>query len=479
MVKDIDKFKEELKERNSKKKKKKGFTLVELLAVFVVLAIIAGIAIFYMNNVKTTFTKSVYEQSVKNILTAAQNYYAANADSSFPSNGLSVTDNDLQAENKSSLTGGMIYYNSVTGKLEAKNITSDDYCANGPIDDLIITEGACPSTDLACFTYEDNANNGVTITGFDYSNSACKGFVVVPETIDGKTVNEIGFAAFADVETVDTTDCYATNSSIERSSNIQKGNIKATPLAASGFSSLENNSCFLYTTGYNYSNACSNFYSYNDSSLKFGTLLKNNPVAATLVSASGGSLPCSANYTVTGVTINEKGRALTGIMLPSTITSIDDLAFARTGLTAINFKNLTVLNYIGDSAFAYTDLGTVDLSGLSKLKTIGFEAFLLSNIGVLKINNDNSLSVIRTSAFTMNNIESLDFSGTNNIIHIGAYSFAYNQINSLAINNLVRLSSLWPGAFCDNYFNSDPNVTNLTKVTSSDLSRACLTGNED
>ena len=38
MVKEIDKFKKDMQARN--KKKKKGFTLVELLAVFVILAII-------------------------------------------------------------------------------------------------------------------------------------------------------------------------------------------------------------------------------------------------------------------------------------------------------------------------------------------------------------------------------------------------------------------------------------------------------
>lgn len=476
MTKEIDKFKKELEERNSKKRKKKGFTLVELLAVFVILAIIAGIAIFYMNNVKKTFTVSVYKESVKNLLTAAQNYYSANSETAFPSAGLSIFDDNLAIENKSEYTGGLVFYNSITGKLEAKNVTNSDYCANGPLDNLIINEGVCPSTDLACFSYKVEGD-GVTITNFDYSNSACTGFAVVPSTIENLPVTKIGFAAFADVNKTTPTYCTPSGSSLpSRLSSSNSTNITATPMDIKrGF--LDDPSCFSYTTSYSLSLACpvpSDSSNTQNEKTKVTLLSNAKTMAKTELAVA---MYCSP-YSLEGVKIGENGSKLLGVILPSTITYIDNLAFAKTALTTINISSLTNLTYIGDSSFKYTNLTSLDLSGLRKLKTIGYSAFASSNIKNLKISNLNSLQEIRTGAFYENNIENVDFTGTNNIIHIGYSSFYGNQISSIKINNLTKLYSLWNGAFCNNPFEESsstmPNVSNLDGVSESNLDSACL-----
>ena len=54
----------------------KAFTLVELLAVFIILGIIATIAIVALRGIKVDYEKSTYEESVKSLLTAAQQKYA-------------------------------------------------------------------------------------------------------------------------------------------------------------------------------------------------------------------------------------------------------------------------------------------------------------------------------------------------------------------------------------------------------------------
>ena len=55
-------------------------------------------------------------------------------------------------------------------------------------------------------------------------------------------------------------------------------------------------------------------------------------------------------------------RGLTSVYLPSTVTTIGVGAFTSTGLTSINFEDLTSLETIGASAFASTSLISVDLS---------------------------------------------------------------------------------------------------------------------
>jgi len=142
MVKEIDKFKKELKDRN--KKKKKGFTLVELLAVFVILAIIAGIAINSMDNIKENVAENVYKQSVKSAINAAQNYYSENSNDVSLKSGISIFSKNLSIENQDQYKSGAIVYNDSTGKLEAKNVSDGSYCANGPIDNLKIIAGDCP-----------------------------------------------------------------------------------------------------------------------------------------------------------------------------------------------------------------------------------------------------------------------------------------------------------------------------------------------
>ncbi len=167
--------------------KNKGFTLVELLAVFVILAIIASIVMFSMNNIKSEYAKKVYTESVKNILTAAQNYYTSNVFNDFPTYGMSV--NAFEIENKNQYTSGLIKY--INDKLEAVHVSNGEYCANGTMDNLTVTEGDCgeyylyysngteiyfnPKTGKQCTDYiESNSNtnsNNVCMKWYAFNDS--------------------------------------------------------------------------------------------------------------------------------------------------------------------------------------------------------------------------------------------------------------------------------------------------------------------
>ncbi len=120
-------------------KNKIGFTLVELLAVFIILAIIASIVIFSINSIKKNYSKSIYIESVKNLITATSQYYGNNNYSNFPSEGMNIS--DLEIDNKNQFIIGKIKL--VDDHFTVINVSNGDYCANGKIDNLTITDGDC------------------------------------------------------------------------------------------------------------------------------------------------------------------------------------------------------------------------------------------------------------------------------------------------------------------------------------------------
>jgi len=195
-------------------------------------------------------------------------------------------------------------------------------------------------------------------------------------------------------------------------------------------------------------------------------------------------IPYSTNYVMTNPDSNldyryvgDRGYKITSVAIPSTVTYIDNLAFAKTGLLSVNLNALNDLIYIGDTSFIFTNLSSIDLSGLPKLQTIGFYAFSKSGVESVDLTNISNLKEIRSGAFDYNQISTINFTGSNNIIHIGSEAFSRNQINNIIINNLTNLSSLGYGAFCENPFESNhnyPQVSNLTNIDDPQLGYACL-----
>src|SRR5574344_1937310 len=106
-------------------KKNKGFTLVELLAVFVILAIIAGIAVFSIISIKKESTKSVYIESVKNLITSTNQYYGENNYTNFSSDGMDIK--DLKVDNKKQFISGVIKL--VNDDFIVVDVSNGEYCA--------------------------------------------------------------------------------------------------------------------------------------------------------------------------------------------------------------------------------------------------------------------------------------------------------------------------------------------------------------
>ncbi len=129
---------------------KKGFTLVELLAVLVLLALIAIITVPNILRTTSSTEKKAFTESIKGVLRGVDEYYASIIEGfpleSCPVNNvdgcLSVTNipSAAEIENLEGFTGYII---NNGGTYEAYNITDGVYCANGKRNSLTIRNGNC------------------------------------------------------------------------------------------------------------------------------------------------------------------------------------------------------------------------------------------------------------------------------------------------------------------------------------------------
>lgn len=89
-------------------------------------------------------------------------------------------------------------------------------------------------------------------------------------------------------------------------------------------------------------------------------------------------------------------KKLEDIKLPNSITSIKDAAFTDTGLTKVNWNNLTNLENIAGQVFSKNNnLSVVSLSGCSSLRTIGQYLFLGSrNVITVDLTGCTSLTQV-------------------------------------------------------------------------------------
>lgn len=117
----------------------KGFTLAELLAVIVILAIISLITMPIYNNIINNSKKQVYTDSMHALINELENYVISDISSKYTSE-TSITSLDLELNNHNITTGNFYLNNSF---ITLVNVTNDEYCANGDKNNLVITKGNC------------------------------------------------------------------------------------------------------------------------------------------------------------------------------------------------------------------------------------------------------------------------------------------------------------------------------------------------
>ena len=100
---------------------KKGFTLVEILGVFILLGVIALIAIPSILKMSEEYEYDAFVESAKGILRAAESFHAENDYENFPVGGLKIDDNRLNIKNKEQFEDGLVIYDE------------NNYCLGGGI----------------------------------------------------------------------------------------------------------------------------------------------------------------------------------------------------------------------------------------------------------------------------------------------------------------------------------------------------------
>lgn len=114
---------------------KRGFTLVELLAVIVILSIIGLISVPIITSNIEKSRKSAYRSSVQNAIAAAKEYVSKNMeDNDFPEGGISVTTIKYKTGD---FRSGIIKRNE-DKEIIASNVYNGEYCANGTKNNLIV-----------------------------------------------------------------------------------------------------------------------------------------------------------------------------------------------------------------------------------------------------------------------------------------------------------------------------------------------------
>ena len=141
---------------------KKGFTLVELIAIITLLGLIIVIVVPVTNYIIDKREKDAFKVSVYGLLTAIDEEYASNG-KTFPSGGLNTKNIDIDINNKEQFTKGKIIYKDNT--YYADRISNGKYCISGTRNDLAIVKCsihlvdedlyldysfACPSDEKEC-----------------------------------------------------------------------------------------------------------------------------------------------------------------------------------------------------------------------------------------------------------------------------------------------------------------------------------------
>ena len=119
---------------------KKGFTLIEILAVIVLLGIVAVITSTFITKLIEDSKQKAFSDSVYSAINAYANKEADGGYNGFNDIGeVSVIDLVLQG---SSLKSGTVKRND-DNEIIAVNVTDGRYCANGQKKKLVVTDGTC------------------------------------------------------------------------------------------------------------------------------------------------------------------------------------------------------------------------------------------------------------------------------------------------------------------------------------------------
>ncbi|MEG2601075.1 MAG: prepilin-type N-terminal cleavage/methylation domain-containing protein, partial [Bacilli bacterium] len=145
-------------------KKNMGFTLVELLAVLIILVLISIIIYPRINNIIETNKKKSFLESVKSTIRSYNSYLASE---NYPEIGdIDVTEGTIPTIEKSNWKTGII--SRYGNKTYVENFYDGNFCAYGYEESLGVYRGKCTTTPSACFDFDPASK---TITNYKTSET--------------------------------------------------------------------------------------------------------------------------------------------------------------------------------------------------------------------------------------------------------------------------------------------------------------------
>lgn|SRR5574344_1894863 len=120
---------------------KKGFTLIEVLAVITIIAVLGLITIPIVSRSIEKSKKKAYRETINSIIEAAKLYRANNDYDASTNQNIDVTGELLEYENKTQILSGTIKFQD--GIYIINEIKNENYCAAGTSENFEIYEGEC------------------------------------------------------------------------------------------------------------------------------------------------------------------------------------------------------------------------------------------------------------------------------------------------------------------------------------------------
>jgi prepilin-type N-terminal cleavage/methylation domain-containing protein len=425
--------------------KNKAFTLIELLAVIVVLAIIMAIAVPSISSLIGSAKRNTFDSDAKLIIKSIENKILEDP---------SIDVSELNKENISSVIGISdenikdISVSDTSGDIQVA-ITGqnkwNNYVACGSYTDMSVSEGdyctgIIPADD-SCFTF-DSATGTIT----DYSES-CSGDVVIPNEINDVNVEHIAPGAFTYRQNHY---CYyySESGTVQDQVALDYVHQEGDGYEYCWYGTDDTNITslvlpkYLKTIGYT---------AFNGGQLT--SLVIPNSVTDIGVASFANNLIQTLTIGNNVATIDQfafKNNQITKVEIPNSVTTLDQQAFCFNQIASVNFG--TGLQKIGTSAFYSNQLTSLVLPDqITEIWSYAFGLNQLSNIEF-----GTGLKIIGGAAFLDNNFTTMNF--PEGVTTIYSYAFEDNPLVSVSIPSTVSL--------IDYSIVGNPSLTTITVSSS-------------
>ena len=439
-------------------KKKKGFTLVELLAVIVILAVILIIAMPKISDVIKNSKESSLETTAKLIASQAEKKYTENQ----------VLDNSSTIKCSDVAKISSSDYESCNITFDSKGNAKVTIVGRGKFEGLAIYDGTKNSasststapTDTSYFTYSE-VEGGISITGFEI------GTIGNVEVVDVDKCKSY-LQTLGDPKETATTLCNdnvidAGGRDVSIKNLIEEGEIPSSDYETAG---LKVEYIIVDNVEVKDANMCKSYLQskFRITEGQATTLCTTEDGLTKLKSAiSAGAIP-PTDYEAAGVIVKSNSFSrISNVVIPSqidgkTVVAISNSAFEHKSLISISMPD-TITN-IGNSAFQGNyNLSYVKLSNM--LTNISDDIF--DNCGLDTITIPDGVTVIGEGAFHANQLVEIELS--KNLTTIGNSAFAGNKLTNVTIPDGVTV--IGKAAFHGNQLVEIELSKNLTTIGNS------------